>query len=55
MDEVVFNDFQKDALREIGNICACNAATALSQLLNKKVSIEVPEILFLPVEDVPNK
>ena len=53
MDEIVFNELQKDALKEIGNICAGNAATALSQLLDKKVTINVPEILFLPVEEVP--
>ena len=52
MDEIKFNAVQKDALQEIGNICAGNAATALSQLLNKKVNIEVPQVLFLPVEDV---
>lgn len=48
-----FNEFQKDALREIGGICAGNAATALSQLLNKKIDINVPEVIFLPIEDVP--
>lgn len=53
MDEIVFNELQKDALKEIGNICAGNAATALSQLLDRKITINVPEILFLPVEDVP--
>lgn len=53
MEEIKFNHFQKDVLKEIGNICAGNAATALSQLLNKKIEINVPEILFLPIEDVP--
>lgn len=46
-------DIQKDALTEIGNICACNAGTALSQLLNKKISIVVPRIHFIPIEEVP--
>lgn len=54
MEEIILNDMQKDALKEIGNICAGNAATALSQLLNKKVSIVVPRILFIPIEEVPN-
>lgn len=53
MQELILTDTQKDALREIGNICSGNAATALSQLLNKKISIVVPHILFLPIEDVP--
>ena len=54
MEEIILNDLQKDALREIGNICAGNAATALSQLLKKKIHIDVPNILFLPTEEVPN-
>ena len=49
-----FNEFQEDALREIGGICAGNAATALSQLVNKKIDIDVPEIFFLPIENVPD-
>ena len=54
MKEIILNEIQKDALKEIGNICAGNAATALSQLLNKKISIVVPRILFIPIEEVPN-
>lgn len=53
MEEIVLTDIQKDALKEIGNICSGNAATALSQLVNKKVSIVVPDILFMPLERVP--
>jgi chemotaxis protein CheC len=53
MEELQFSDYEKDALREIGSICAGNAATALSQLLNKKIEIEVPQIFFMPIEDVP--
>jgi len=54
VEEVQLNKFQEDALREIGSICAGNAATALSQLLNKKIEIDVPEIFFVPVESVPS-
>jgi len=53
MGGMQFNPLQKDALKEIGNICAGNAATALSQLLQKKIDINVPEVFFLPIEDVP--
>lgn len=53
MKEIKFNAFQKDALKEIGSICAGNAATALSQLLDKKIDIHIPEVIFLPIEDVP--
>lgn len=54
MDEIVLSEIQKDALKEIGNICAGNAATALSQVLAKKINIAVPRILFLPIEEVPS-
>jgi chemotaxis protein CheC len=53
MEDLNFTDLQKDALKEIGSICAGNAATALSQLLDRKIDIVVPRILFLPIEDVP--
>ncbi len=53
MAEINFSDTQKDALREIGNICAGNAATALSQLLDRQIKIVVPRIMFLPIEKVP--
>lgn len=53
MGELTFSENQKDALKEIGNICAGNAATALSQLLDRKIDIVVPRILFLPIEHVP--
>lgn len=53
MPEIILTDEQKDVLKEIGNICAGNAATSLSQLLNKKVSMVVPQVLFLPIENVP--
>lgn len=43
-------DEQLDALKEIGNIGAGNAATALNQLLNKKVAVSVPEAKLLPLE-----
>ena len=53
MGEMKFTYLQKDALKEIGNICAGNAATALSQLFNKRLEMDVPDILFLPLEEVP--
>lgn len=53
MADINFTDIQQDALQEIGNICAGNAATALSQLLDRPINIVVPRISFLPIEDVP--
>lgn len=43
---------QMDALREVGNIGTGNAATALSQLINKKVEITVPAINIIPFEEI---
>ena len=45
--------FQLDALRDIGNIGAGNAATALSQLINKKIDMTVPKVAILPLGEVP--
>lgn len=47
------SDMQLDALREIGNIGAGHAATALSQLMDKAVRLEYPELELIPVADVP--
>ncbi|WP_142414783.1 chemotaxis protein CheC [Hathewaya massiliensis] len=46
---------QLDALREVGNIGVGNSATALSQLLNKKVDMTVPNINIVPFEEIYSK
>ncbi len=43
---------QMDALQEISNIGLGNAATALADLLNKRVEIDVPKARFLDFEEV---
>jgi len=43
---------QKDLLKEIGNIGAGNAATAISYMINKKVEISVPNVEIVPISDV---
>lgn len=55
MDEDVLklSALQLDALREIGNVGAGNAATALSQILNKRIDMTVPKISILPLGEVP--
>jgi chemotaxis protein CheC len=45
---------QLDALREIGNVGAGNAATALSQVLRRKIDMSVPRVTILPLTDVPD-
>lgn len=49
------NDFYRDALRELGNIGAGNAATALSQLVGRTINMSVPEVMIIPVEKVPEQ
>lgn len=44
---------QIDALREIGNIGAGNAATALAQMVNAKIDMNVPRVKILPFSEVP--
>lgn len=46
------DNMQLDVLREIGNIGAGNAATALAKMLNKKVDMDVPKAKILEFKDV---
>ncbi|KGE17505.1 chemotaxis protein CheC [Paenibacillus wynnii] len=50
-----FKDFKMDVLKEIGNIGAGNAATALSQLLNKPIDMAVPKVQLLSFEEITEK
>lgn len=45
-------DVQLDALREMGNIGAGNAATALSQLISETIDISVPSVKIVPLDNV---
>jgi chemotaxis protein CheC len=44
---------QLDALKEVANIGAGHAATALSQLTNRRIMISVPELTIGRLEQVP--
>lgn len=44
---------QLDGLREVANIGAGHAATALSQMTGQTIMISVPRIFIAPLEDVP--
>ncbi|MCX7922398.1 MAG: chemotaxis protein CheC [Clostridia bacterium] len=46
------NNLQLDVLREIGNIGAGNAATALAKMLNKKVDMDIPKVKILEFKEV---
>lgn len=50
-----FAELQLDALREVGNIGAGHAATALSRLLNKPIDMKVPSVDMVPFEEISEK
>lgn len=41
-----------DVLKEVGNIGAGNAATALSTLLNKKIDMRVPKVRVVSFDEM---
>jgi chemotaxis protein CheC len=47
-----FADFQLDVLKEVGNIGAGHAATALSRLLDKPVDMLVPKVRMVEFEEI---
>lgn len=44
-------DLQKDALKEIGNIGAGNAANALAGLINRRVDINIPSVQIIDLDE----
>ncbi|MDF2542243.1 MAG: hypothetical protein K0S47_1961 [Herbinix sp.] len=48
------DNLQFDVLKEIGNIGAGNATTALSQMLNIKIDMKVPKVALLEFKDLPD-
>lgn len=54
MDLHSLDDTQLDAMREIANIGAGHAATALSQMTDRPIMIDVPQLHIVRLEDVDN-
>ncbi len=54
MNLLDLSSMQLDAIREIGNIGAGNSATALSQLINKKIDMDVPNASVVPLGEIPD-
>ncbi len=52
--ELILTEEQIDALTEVGNVGAGHAATALSQLIKKKVMITVPDVRVIDISEVEN-
>ncbi|MCK8826293.1 chemotaxis protein CheC [Natroniella acetigena] len=44
---------QLDALKEVASIGAGNAATSLSDMLNSKIKMTVPNVNLIPIADLP--
>jgi chemotaxis protein CheC len=53
LDPRSLHHFQLDALREVANIGAGHAATALSQMTNHRIMVSVPHLQVIPVQTVP--
>jgi len=49
---VELNEVHIDILKEVGNIGAGNAATSLSQMLSKRIEMNVPEVSLLDYNDI---
>ena len=52
MEHFQIAEYQMDVLKEIGNIGAGNAATALSKLLDKQVDMKVPSARLMPFDQI---
>lgn len=50
-DDFKLTQMEADALREVGNIGTGNAATSLSQMLNQKIDLIIPETRFIPIQE----
>lgn len=46
------NNFMIDVLKELGNIGAGNAATALASMISKKIDMKVPNVRIMEFKDV---
>ncbi|MFX1239451.1 MAG: chemotaxis protein CheC, partial [Promethearchaeota archaeon] len=47
---IILTEQQKDALKEVGNIGAGNAANALAKMINKRVDISIPAVEMIELD-----
>lgn len=52
MKELYLSEFKKDALKELGNMCASHAANALSEMLGGKVDVTAPDLNVVRIKDM---
>ncbi len=48
--QIQLTETQRDALQEVGNIGAGNAANALAKMINQRVDIDIPSVQMLAIE-----
>lgn len=53
--DMEIDELQMDALRELGNVGASHASTALTELVKKDILIDVTECRVLPMDSLPNR
>lgn len=54
VSKVKLTEVQRDALQEVGNIGAGNAANALAQMINKRVDINIPSVEMVELDEYAN-
>ena len=50
VEDIQLSELQKDALMEVGNIGAGNAANALAKMINKRVDINIPSVEMVELD-----
>jgi chemotaxis protein CheC len=55
VEDLKLTELQRDALQEVGNIGAGNAANALAQMINKRVDINIPSVEMVELDDYASK
>ena len=53
MKKIKFSPQELDILKEIGNICAGNATVALTQILFKKIELQIPTVEIISLKQIP--
>ena len=51
ISQIKLTELQRDALQEVGNIGAGNAANALAQMINKRVDINIPSVEMVELDE----
>jgi chemotaxis protein CheC len=52
MQDIKLSQREKSFMDKLGRLSARNAASSLSQLLNRKVNVKFSDLRFLPIEDI---